>query len=646
MGCMTEKSNKTTVCPHCGLNEKDLNKNISDKSTVIKPGKKLNQGRYLTGAVITQDSFGITYIGYDNTSKTKVSVKEYYPADFCQRDSKGEVIPSSSFDYDFIFGRHKFYEEAKAIAKITDFPVILKVIDCFEENNTAYMITEYIEGTDLNGYLKSCGDRLSVKDATNIMLPLINALKELHKASIIHKNICPNNIFVTSYGQLKLINFCGAKQAVCSQEKMTDILDSDYAPEEEYQTRGTQDPKTDIYALTAVFYRMITGKDPQSSLERAKKDDLFIPSFLPSNIRFAIQKGMALKAMNRFQTVDELYQALTDIPDDTASEADENTFANALADNIPQVNHQSQYSQQDMPQNVNQPVYNTNQYDASVGNFSHEINNANNNFITPETDNFYTHNIDNGDFQQGNLNDFQNAYQNEYQNDFQYDNGQEMWNNGNYPQDNPDKGKGPLIAVISILTTLIVILVTVIIIISVSSTDDPKNEISTGSTETAAVQAPKAEPPYQCGYFPTVTASQITSASSSNRSYGPYNVLDGQYDTAWNTPNGPGQWIKLSASSPQKVKGIKILNGYTKYSTGYGMWIYYANSRPKNITVTFSDGTSVNKTLSDVFDKSNYIYQEVDFGGIKTTDYIKITINSIYPGNKWDDCCISEITVY
>lgn len=626
MGCMTEKSNKTTVCPHCGLNEKDLNKNISDKSSVIKPGQKLKQGRYLTGAVKEQDSFGITYIGYDNTSKTKVTVKEYYPADFCQRNQKGEVTPSSSFDYDFIFGRHKFCEEAKAIAKITDYPVILKVIDCFEENNTAYMITEYIEGTDLNAYVKSCGDRLSVKDATNIMLPLINALNELHKAGIIHKNICPDNIFVTSYGQLKLINFCGAKQAVCSQEKMSDILKSNYAPEEEYQTRGTQDPKTDIYALTAVFYRMITGKDPQSSLERVKKDDLFIPSFLPSNIRFAIQKGMALKAMNRFQTIDELYQALTDIPDDIVPETDTNAFAdtgNTPTDNIPQ---------------VSQPVYNSNQYDASVGNFSHEINNANNNFVTPEADNFYTQNIDNGSFQQSNLNDFQN--------DFQYDNGQGMWNTGNYPQDNPDKGKGPLIAVISILTTLIVILVTVIIIISVSSTNDTANDISTGSTGTAAVQTPKAEPPYQCGYFPTLTASQITSASSSNRTYGPYNVVDGQYDTAWNTPNGPGQWIKLSASSPQKVKGIKILNGYTKYSTGYGMWIYYANSRPKNITVTFSDGTSVNKTLSDVFDKSNYIYQEVDFGGIKTTDYIKITINSIYPGNKWDDCCITEITVY
>lgn len=623
---MTEKSNKTTVCPHCGLNEKDLNKNISDKSSVIKPGQKLKQGRYLTGAVKEQDSFGITYIGYDNTSKTKVTVKEYYPADFCQRNQKGEVTPSSSFDYDFIFGRHKFCEEAKAIAKITDYPVILKVIDCFEENNTAYMITEYIEGTDLNAYVKSCGDRLSVKDATNIMLPLINALNELHKAGIIHKNICPDNIFVTSYGQLKLINFCGAKQAVCSQEKMSDILKSNYAPEEEYQTRGTQDPKTDIYALTAVFYRMITGKDPQSSLERVKKDDLFIPSFLPSNIRFAIQKGMALKAMNRFQTIDELYQALTDIPDDIVPETDTNAFAdtgNTPTDNIPQ---------------VSQPVYNSNQYDASVGNFSHEINNANNNFVTPEADNFYTQNIDNGSFQQSNLNDFQN--------DFQYDNGQGMWNTGNYPQDNPDKGKGPLIAVISILTTLIVILVTVIIIISVSSTNDTANDISTGSTGTAAVQTPKAEPPYQCGYFPTLTASQITSASSSNRTYGPYNVVDGQYDTAWNTPNGPGQWIKLSASSPQKVKGIKILNGYTKYSTGYGMWIYYANSRPKNITVTFSDGTSVNKTLSDVFDKSNYIYQEVDFGGIKTTDYIKITINSIYPGNKWDDCCITEITVY
>ncbi len=76
------------------------------------------------------------------------------------------------------------------------------------------------------------------------------------------------------------------------------------------------------------------------------------------------------------------------------------------------------------------------------------------------------------------------------------------------------------------------------------------------------------------------------------------------------------------------------------------MWIYYANSRPKDITISFSDGTSVAKTLEDVFDKANYIYQDVDFGGIKMTDYIKITIDSIYRGTKWNDCCITEIKPY
>ena len=102
----------------------------------------------------------------------------------------------------------------------------------------------------------------------------------------------------------------------------------------------------------------------------------------------------------------------------------------------------------------------------------------------------------------------------------------------------------------------------------------------------------------------------------------------------------------LSADSEQYVSGISVLNGFVKYSTGYKYWLYYRNNRPKDITISFSDGTSIETTLQDIFDQDNYHYQRIDFDSVKFTAYIKITVNSVYPGDKWNDTCISEIQVY
>ena len=146
--------------------------------------------------------------------------------------------------------------------------------------------------------------------------------------------------------------------------------------------------------------------------------------------------------------------------------------------------------------------------------------------------------------------------------------------------------------------------------------------------------------------FTTINASNSTTPTNSNRSYSPEMAVDKNAATAWNVPNGIGEWIMLSASSEQYVKGVKILNGYTKFSPTYNMWIYYANSRPCDIELSFSDGTVKSFTLEDVFDEENLYYQTLDFGDYVKTTFIKIRIKSIYNGSKWNDCCISEIEVY
>lgn len=203
------------------------------------------------------------------------------------------------------------------------------------------------------------------------------------------------------------------------------------------------------------------------------------------------------------------------------------------------------------------------------------------------------------------------------------------------------KNTGLIVAII--LLAALIAAAAIIVCAAMYNRDDSGTNASETSTQAVV---PTAEPVYVSPVFPTISASDETRATSSKRNYSPSLAADGDPSTAWNVSGGVGEWIKLSADSVQTVKGIKILNGYTKYSPDYNMWLYYANRRAKDITVSFSDGSEMKFTLQDIFDQHSYYYQPIDFGTVKYTTYIKIRIDSIYPGSKWDDMCFSEIVPY
>ena len=308
MGCMTDKGDNV-ICPLCGLNENDL---AAASPAFIRPGHELKQGRYTVGIALGQGGFGITYIGYDNVLGTRVAIKEYYPSDIAQRvPGDRTVMPFTNSDDNFERGKQKFLEEARILAKFSDYSGIVSVRDCFDENGTAYMVMQYLDGTDLKTYLGQHGGRLGTEESIKILMPVLAALKEVHRAGVIHRDISPDNIFMTTDGQVKLIDFGAARQGVDEQKSLSVTLKPGYAPEEQYRTRGNQGPWTDVYALTATLYRMITGNTPPDSLERLMNDEMVIPNYLPEGIRLAIQKGMAVKAVDRFESVDELQAALT-----------------------------------------------------------------------------------------------------------------------------------------------------------------------------------------------------------------------------------------------------------------------------------------------------------------------------------------------
>ena len=297
MGCMKEKGD-SKICPHCGYETPDKDA----QNGAYLPEGTILQNRYLLGKVLGQGGFGITYIGYDNTLNIRVAIKEYYPSDMVQRTPESKTVsPFTQFKSDYEHGKQRFIEEARTLAKFSDFPGIVSVNDCFEYGGGAYMVMQFLEGVNLKEYLSRKGNKINPNEAISILTPVMDALKEVHRAGIIHRDISPDNIFITTDGQVKLIDFGAARQSIGGGKSLSIQLKQGYAPEEQYRAHGNQGTWTDVYALAATLYRMVTGETPPESIERLSYDTLIIPEDLPENIRIALQMGLAVRAPGKIR---------------------------------------------------------------------------------------------------------------------------------------------------------------------------------------------------------------------------------------------------------------------------------------------------------------------------------------------------------
>ena len=161
-----------------------------------------------------------------------------------------------------------------ALAKFQDEPNIVHIYDCFEANNTAYIVMEYLEGESVKELLAREG-KISTDQALDIVLKVAAALKKVHKEGIIHRDIAPDNIYILKNGDVKVLDFGAARYATTKHSKsLSVIIKPGYAPEEQYRSRGDQGPWTDVYALAATFYKMVTGVTPEDAMERSVKDFL------------------------------------------------------------------------------------------------------------------------------------------------------------------------------------------------------------------------------------------------------------------------------------------------------------------------------------------------------------------------------------
>ena len=206
-----------------------------------------------------------------------VAIKEYFPAGFVNRvPGETDVIkfPGEKGER-FEEGKEKFLNEARNTAKFSDNPNIVNVYDFFEANNTAYMVMEYLEGILLKDYIKQNSGKLDVKSSLEITNKVLDGLKEVHKAGIIHRDISPDNIMLTTDNKVKLFDFGAARFSSTEQESTYSIIiKQGYAPPEQYRSKSKQGPYTDIYAVGAMLYSMLTGKIPEESVDRQIEDTL------------------------------------------------------------------------------------------------------------------------------------------------------------------------------------------------------------------------------------------------------------------------------------------------------------------------------------------------------------------------------------
>ena len=292
-------------------------------------------GRYIIEGVLGQGGFGITYLGIDELHEKKVAIKEFFPQGIVTRNIEYQDTVTVTFvgeKDNYEKGKERFLKEARTMAKFSKDEGIVKALDFFEINNTAYIVMEYLEGVTLKQYLRE-NQRIAPEDLIELLVPLIESLDEIHSQGMIHRDISPDNIMVLPDGRIKLMDFGAARDYTEFGEKsLSIVLKPGYAPPEQYQTHGIQGPWTDIYALCATMYKCITGENPPDAIERVMDDSLKkISEFgivIPTQEEAAIIKGMSVSAQDRYQNIkdfcEDLYGAYeeTSVPENKESEVE------------------------------------------------------------------------------------------------------------------------------------------------------------------------------------------------------------------------------------------------------------------------------------------------------------------------------------
>ena len=311
LGCMEDF--RGYPCPGCGYDPGQ-----GQKNTFSLPPQTILYGKYLVGRVLGQGGFGITYIGWDIALERKVAIKEYYPSGQVSRVPGTKSLIWSESDPAVAArqdGLEMFLKEARKMSKVDDIPGVVRVLDLFQENGTAYIVMEFIEGVTLKAKLQQTGP-LPWEQVRELFLSAVQTMAQVHKAGLVHRDLSPDNIMLLPDGSVKILDLGAAKDlSINSGASSMQVAKSGFSPLEQYTQRGGSGPWTDVYSMAATIYYTLTGKLPPNAIDRLETDTLSwdFPELnqLPAQARETLQKAMTVIAKNRLQTMDELGAGLS-----------------------------------------------------------------------------------------------------------------------------------------------------------------------------------------------------------------------------------------------------------------------------------------------------------------------------------------------
>ena len=308
-GCMKEIN--SYPCPHCGFDPR------AQQDNYVLPCGTVLSGHYVVGKVLGQGGFGITYIGYDLSLQRRVAIKEFSPKGQAMRmaamgsslqwasDSASQDVRTS--------GMESFLREARKMAKVDGIPEIVRVRESFLENNTAYIVMDYIEGRTLLSVLKEKGP-MPWEQAKEIFLPAISAMEKVHREGIVHRDLSPDNLMLTDKG-IRILDLGAAKDLSSgSGASSAQVAKGGFSPMEQYTQRGGSGPWSDVYAMAATIYYTLTGVLPPNAIDRMEEDlinwKLLSQRGVPSGLLPALQKAMNVTVKGRTQSMAELLRQL------------------------------------------------------------------------------------------------------------------------------------------------------------------------------------------------------------------------------------------------------------------------------------------------------------------------------------------------
>ncbi len=284
----------------------ELPREFAGHVTALPPGHVLET--YRVERVLGEGGFGITYLARDVGSGKRVAIKELLPKDFATRTHGSQVVPHAAHTAEaFAWALDSFMNEAKTLAELSH-PNVVQIHRLFQAHGTAYMVMDYVDGQSMKQWLKGLPGPPTEGQLRAILMPLLEGLEHVHEAGLLHRDIKPDNIFITTKGRPVLLDFGSARVNTGRTRTMTSLVSTGYSPFELYQTNVRQTPATDFYSLGAVIVHAMSGRPPASAIDRMVDD---AHGSMPDDLGSRYQQGFlnsvrvafSIHAKDRHQSV-------------------------------------------------------------------------------------------------------------------------------------------------------------------------------------------------------------------------------------------------------------------------------------------------------------------------------------------------------